>query len=197
MESDLDAQHELGSINQHIRQRRQELGLSLRELARRTELTASFLSQVERGQANTSLDSLHRIAEALGVPMMYFLANGSEAMSASRKYSPIVRAHARRTLSLPDARIAYELLTPDLSHKMELVCGRLAPGADNIARPLRESTEECIYVLSGALTVGLADEEYILYPGDAIYFEGAALRTLANTAREDAVWLSVFTPPAF
>ena len=40
-------------VGQRIKERRQLLGISLRELANRTELSAAFLSQVERGQANT------------------------------------------------------------------------------------------------------------------------------------------------
>ena len=60
-------------VGERIRQRRKELGYSLRELGSRTNLTASFLSQVENSRSSPSLASLQRIATALGVPMFAFL----------------------------------------------------------------------------------------------------------------------------
>jgi uncharacterized cupin superfamily protein len=94
--------------------------------------------------------------------------------------------------------VEYELLTPDLSRKMEVICGRVKPGSGNAVRHLREPTEEWVYVLSGALLVRLQAAEFVLDPGDSIYFEGAQLRALecASTS-EDVVWISVFTPAVF
>ena len=192
---------------------RTERGLSLREVARRTELTASFLSQVEHGISNVSLDSLQRIAEALEVPLMYFLEEKSadienlsahiepepcEDVNRTTAYSPIVRAGCRPRLILPPSGVEYQLLVPDLSQKMEAVIGRLSPGTGNVARRLREETEEFIYVLSGELLIGLGDEEYILKPGDSINFSGEKLTKLACASIDrDTSWISVITPPVF
>lgn len=178
------------SIGHRIKERRQEVGLTLRELGKRAGVSASFLSQVERGKVNTSLRTLRRIAEALDVSVLHFL-------SETRQHSPVVRASARPRLTVPQAGVTYELMVPSLSRKMEVFQGRVAPGTGNFARPLREPTEECIVVLSGALLVGLESGEYVLYPGDSIYFEGVSLRKLACASDEEAVWISVITPPVF
>ncbi len=192
------------SMGNRIKERRAEIGLSLRELADKTDLTASFISQVERNQTKPSIDSLRRIAEALGVSILFFLADHAQPRripakrGPSLKYSPIVRANARSKLILPVSGVTYELLVPDLARQMEAFCGRLSPHMGNVARRLRAPTEEFIYVLSGGLRVGLNDEEHILCPGDSIYFEGAALQKLeCASSDEDAVWISVITPPVF
>jgi quercetin dioxygenase-like cupin family protein/DNA-binding XRE family transcriptional regulator len=192
------------SLGHRIQARRKSAGLSLRDLAAKTALTASFISQVERGQTNPSIDSLRRIAEALQVSILYFLSDHQQPhqkslvrKNSALKYTPVVRAHARPQLTLPVSGVTYALLTPDLAHKMEAICGRLAPGAGNVARRLREPTEEFIYVLAGALCVGLDSGEHILRPGDSIYFAGATLHKLACASKEDAVWISVITPPVF
>ena len=92
--------------------------------------------------------------------------------------------------------MSYELLTNDLNRKMEAIFERLQPGAFKLARPLREPTEEFIYMLSGSLSVGLDTGEHTLNPGDSIYFEGRSLRKLACASKsEDAVWIAVITPP--
>jgi transcriptional regulator with XRE-family HTH domain len=178
------------SIGKRLKKRRLELGFSLRELAKRTQLTASFLSQAEREVTNPSLNSLRRVAEALNVPMLYFLAENTPK-------SPVVRKQDRPQLDLDESNVAYELLTPDLSGEFEVICGALKPGVDNIVRPLGVDTQEFIMVLQGSLLVGLADADYILETGDTIYFDGKVLRKLICASDQETRWISVITPPVF
>ena len=65
-------------VGQKLKLRRDELNLSLRALACLTGLSAAFLSQIERGESNPSLQSLGRIASSLKVPLHYFLSTKSE-----------------------------------------------------------------------------------------------------------------------
>ncbi len=178
------------NIGRRIKSRRQDLGLSLREAARRIEVTASFLSQLERGQSDTSIGVLRRIAAVLGVPMMHFLAE-------DHPQAPVVRAGERQVIDLPDVRVKYELLVPDLARKMEAVMCRLEPGTGNVGRALREPSEELIVVLAGALRIELGPQAYLLAVGDSIYFNGSDLRVLACASEQEAVWISVITPPVF
>lgn len=185
-------------IGKRIRRRRKEIGLSLREVARRADITASFLSQVERNQSNVSIDSLRRIAEALSVPVLYFLSEHSTPADTRAKQAVVVRSGYRPRLDFPSNKVFYELLTPDLNRQMEAIRGRLAPGSGNVARRLSAPTEEFIYVLTGALLIGVGDEEHILHPGDSIYFEGVQLKRLeCASEHEDVIWLSIITPPVF
>jgi transcriptional regulator with XRE-family HTH domain len=205
------------TIGLRIKQKRLHEDLSIRELARRTNLTASFISQVENEKANVSLESLRRISDALGVQMLYFLSDlgplpevvfeeqhslpvekqASEYQLFDRT-SPIIKNKMRPKLFLPDSGITYELLTSRLDHKMEAFMGQLAPGTGNVAGRLSISTEEFIYCLAGVLKVGIQDQIYILEAGDAIYFDGDSLTCLASGSETEVThWLSVITPPAF
>jgi transcriptional regulator with XRE-family HTH domain len=174
-------------IGPRIRLRRQKVGLSLRELARRTGLTASFLSLVEREKTSMSIGSLRRIAEALDVPILHFLEDGHDDAAANGLvYSPVVRGDQRRKLVLPDSNVTYELLVPDLGRTMEAFLGRMEEGTDNVARRLR-----------GPVIVGLNGTEYQLRAGDSIYFEGDTLTRLGSGPDEEVIWLSVISPPVF
>ncbi len=187
-------------IGNRIRLKRLGSGLSLRALAERAGLTASFLSQLERGRVNVSLNSLRRIAEGLGVPLLHFLEDSQRRAPSPTdqlQYSPVVRATQRRTLTLPDSHVTYEMLVPDLSGRMEAFLGRVGPGTGNVARRLREPTEEFIQVLSGSLKIGLVAGDYLLNPGDSIYIEGGALVELACASADEVTWISVITPPVF
>jgi anti-sigma regulatory factor (Ser/Thr protein kinase)/DNA-binding XRE family transcriptional regulator len=53
-------------------------GMSLRQLAKRVDVSASFLSQVEQGKCQPSLETLTRIAAALEVKTEYFLRDGEK-----------------------------------------------------------------------------------------------------------------------
>ena len=194
-------------IGQRIKKRRLELDITARELARRTELSASFISQLERGKSKVSLESLRLIAEQLDVSILTFLSEETPAVAPAPSpklgimpagYDPVVRSNKRPQLTFPDSGVSYELLTRDLSRSMAGLLGRFSHGAGNIARRLRMPTEELIFVLSGSLTVGLKSAEHTLHAGDTIYFDGGELiQIVCASEDEDAVWLSVITPPAF
>ena len=204
---------EQDEIGQRIKNRRKELGFSIRELARRTGLSASFISQVENKKTKVSLDSLRLIAEQLDISIHHFFSDpiqdrsyssaaavfdSSPETAADLQYSPVVRAGNRPRLYFPDLGVNYELLGKDLTRAMEPIVGRLSPGSGNIARRLRKPTEEFIFVLVGKLLVGLKEEEHLLNPGDSIYFEGNDLTKLACASDDtEVVWLSVITPPVF
>ena len=199
-----DTRLDLGSpavIGGRIHRRRKELKLSLRDLAEQTQLTASFLSQLERGHCNASIDSIRKICSALGVTLFSFLSEEAAALPGGRSdikpYSPLVRAQERAKITFPDIQVTYELLTSNVSWKMEGFFARLEPGKGNIARQLREPTEELIFLISGELTVELEDGSYTLYPHDSLYFEGMKLRKLTNNSDREALWISVITPPVF
>ena len=55
------------NIGNRVRGLREEQGLSLRELARRADMTATGVSLVEQGQTNPSSDTLMKLARGLGV----------------------------------------------------------------------------------------------------------------------------------
>jgi len=176
-------------IGERIRTRRAELGLTLRDLAGQVDLTASFLSLVERDQADPSIKSLRKVAEALGVPMLHFLTEADP--------DPVVRRDGRKVLMLPNSPVTYELLTPDLNRKLEMFVARVLPSHENIAQPLPFPSEECILVLEGSLSVQLGEVEYHLEAGDSIYFEGPDLSGLCASGDQPAVFVSALTPAIF
>jgi len=54
-------------LGERIRELRKIAGLTQEELGEKAELNYKFIGQLERGQVNVSLDSIVRIADALGV----------------------------------------------------------------------------------------------------------------------------------
>lgn len=61
-------------VGRQISHLRQERRMALKELSRRTDLSQSLLSQIERAEASASLSDLFRIARALGVTLSELVA---------------------------------------------------------------------------------------------------------------------------
>jgi len=176
-------------LGQKIRERRKQMGMSLRTLASEVGVTASFLSQIERSMASPSIDSLRAISKALGVPVFHFLIEPDD-------HNPVIRRNERRKLVLPQQDIVYQCLTP-VNRKMEVVLAQLDPNDGDIPLVHHEHTEECLYVLEGELEVVLADETYVLGAGDTIYFEGPMLQRLRARGDRTVKYLAIVTPPIF
>ena len=61
--------HEPSHIGPRLRAQREQLGVSLRELARRIGVSASLISQIERDKVNPSVSTLYSLVQELGLGM--------------------------------------------------------------------------------------------------------------------------------
>lgn len=93
---------ELGDIGMRLRSERERFGISQREVARRIGLSASLISQIEKGQSKPSVGTLYAIVTELGCPLdRVFLGAQQDERGP--------HGDARRPMGSPGAR------TPDAS----------------------------------------------------------------------------------
>jgi len=81
-------------VGAQVRRRRRDRGLTLAGVAELTKLNIGYLSQVENDKASPSLETLAALAEALDVPIAWFLLDQSVAPR-------VVRASERPKRALP------------------------------------------------------------------------------------------------
>jgi transcriptional regulator with XRE-family HTH domain len=175
-------------LGRRIRALRTERGLTLTGLAARVGITRSFLSSVERGVAYPSILVLRSIAAALEVPVfLLFTAPESNGI--------VVRKEARKVIRPPGAALSYELLSPDIRRKMEMIIVRLKPGVDGSA--MAHDGEECALVLKGRVVITVGDVDYELNQGDSIYYDSGLPHKARALGDEHAEIVSAITPPNF
>ena len=95
-------------LGRAVRRRREELGLSLRDVADETSVSASTLSRIENGTGKPDADNIARLTAWLDVPMERILSgrHPQEEESKAVIYYPqeptpeIVEAHLRADKSL-------------------------------------------------------------------------------------------------
>jgi transcriptional regulator with XRE-family HTH domain len=177
-------------IGKRIREKRLQAGMSLKELAEKSNLTSGFLSQIERELAEPSITSLRKIADVFGMAVFYFLLDDDRT-------SPVVRKNEKKILKLNKSQLTYELLCPDVERQMEVYIGRLKPGG-NTGKHLRSHEgEEAVHVLEGSMTMVLGEDVYRLEPGDTIYYFSNIPHRIINEGKNELVFISSMTPLRF
>jgi transcriptional regulator with XRE-family HTH domain len=149
-------------IGAAIRDRRKRLGLTLQHVARRSGLSAPFLSQVERNQAYPSLLSLEAVARALEVDIGYFT-------SVPTPRQVVCRASDQDRIEI-ESPVVYERLSGrHAERKMEALRLTIPPG---LAAPTtRREGEGFWYVLAGRMQVRMGRKTFVLEAGDSAHFD--------------------------
>ncbi len=180
---------DLGMTIRRLRESRQ---LSLKEVAARSGLTQSFLSQVERNLTSPSVASLRKVAQALGVPLAALF------QGPTTPEDHVVRRSERRQLVHPRRQWRDYLLTPNLTGKLQVILSVIEPGYGSGDEPYaHDSDEECVVILRGRLEFWVGSDWYLLEEGDSIVFESRIPHRNRNPGPDQAEVLWITTPPSY
>lgn len=193
-------------VGEQLRALRRQHGLTLQQLAARTDLSRTFISQIESGTANPSIGTLKKIADAFGVPMGALFTDGPADPSANgyaadqngptRNDVRVVRKDRRKTLMWPGRPWKASLLTPDLQRKLEVILNELEPG-DTVDEAYTHEGEEFGFVLEGMYEVTVGDQVYVLEEGDSISYPSHLPHKMRVVGDRPTRTIWVITPPSF
>lgn len=186
-------------IGERLRERRTQHGLAMRQLAELAGVSASLISDVERGRVEPSISVLKRLAGALDTTLMYFFSETTPDDEL------VVRAGERRTLGgrewsknlTNSGGVHFELASPEGTEMIEAVYGRYEVGASMGDEPVTHEGEEWGMVLTGRLKVWVGSETYLLNAGDSIAFPSTVPHRMANAADEVTEYIWIDTPKTF
>lgn len=192
------------SIGVQLMSLRKQCRYSIRALARRASVSASLISDVERGNVEPSISTLKRLADALGVTLKYFFSDPSESTGR------VVRASERAVIldgagvppsgirsAMHTSGVRFELASADAAEKIEAIFARYDVGATMGDEPVTHEGEEWGMVLRGRLKVWVGDEIHFLDPGDSIWFPSTIPHRMENAADEPTEYIWVDTPKSF
>ena len=186
------ASSDLKLIGEQLHSARLDLNLSVQALADASGISAGMISQIERGLANPSINTISKLASALHLQLGIFFEPRPQA-----DQEIVVRKQQRRRIGIPDPNFVYELLVPDLSRTLEFVWVESAPGSSTENSPFQHEGEECGLVLQGTLEVHLGDDVFILEAGDSIIFDSRRPHWYRNIGTERVLSVWAITPPTF
>ena len=175
-------------IGSKIKKLRTQKGLTLEELASRSELTKGFLSQLERGLTSPSVDSLDDILEALGTNLSEFFQEDRDEQYLFRDADFFVDVREGCTV--------HWIVPNTQKNKMEPILLELPSGGESFeVQP--HSGEEFGYVLDGSVLLVCDGKRAVLRKGETFYLHGSTFHKLRNERKSTARVLWVSTPPLF
>ena len=203
-----------GHVGPRIRERRLSRGLSLRQLARDIDVSASFISQLETVKVQPSVSTLFAICAALEI-VPNDLFDGDAAPSTTPSGSAVdvrtpiadpgptsifrataspLHPHERKVIQL-DSGVTWESLAPTRSGKTEFMLVRYEVGGSSTSqeRLVRHVGTEYGYVLQGTLEITIGFDTYVLHAGDSLSFDSSRPHRLANIGDDvvEAIWFNL------
>jgi XRE family transcriptional regulator, regulator of sulfur utilization len=176
------------AVGARVRALREAMGLSLRDLAQRSGVSAPMLSQVERGETSPTLAVAARIAAGLELTLSQLLR-----LDENRHVVVIRRGEGRKRRR---AGHRVEELTPPLpGQRADVSLHRLDPGAVTGGPgdpPLHEpGSRETAVVTCGTATLVIDGERHELRAGDSVTFDADLAHHFENNSDDPAELLAV------
>jgi transcriptional regulator with XRE-family HTH domain len=201
---------EYREIGGRLRTARTARHLSLRALAERLGVSPSLISQVERGLAKPSVNTLYAMARELDVSLdelLFIDARTARPAAADARrtrppapaadlgprppHDPVQRAADRKTIRLASGVIWERLTTESIPNVDFLYVTYEVGGASSPVHEFqRHGGQEWGYILAGTLRITVGFDEFVLGPGDAIALDSTTPHRLANNGAVPvhAVW---------
>jgi len=158
-------------IGSTMRDLRQKLGLTIAEVSEQTGISRGMLSKIENAQTATSLETLAKLANALGISLSAFFRNydvpgGGAQLVKQGAGMEVVRRGTKRghTYHL----LAYDQGPTKLFEPFLITMN----DASEVFPTFEHPGIEFIYMLEGRIEYRHGQSTYLLEPGDALTFRG-------------------------
>jgi len=175
-------------LGRRIKRVREARHLTLKAIENAAGISATHVSEIERGKTSPTLGALLRIARALGKSPAYFFEE-EELGDVSR-----VSAEDRVRRSLPGGAGTVEGLTTAIpGGRLQCACIVLAPGGRHRGAPHCHDGDEAAVVLGGEVAFTVDGDSHRLGPGDSIHFSSGAPHGYINASLSEPATLILVT----
>ncbi|MDD3642312.1 MAG: XRE family transcriptional regulator [Candidatus Krumholzibacteria bacterium] len=166
-------------IGRRIKKVREQQHLTLKNVEAKAGISATHISEIERGKTSPTIGALVRIAEALGRDPAYFIED-DELSDVS-----FVALEDRRMRSLEEAAGEAAILTESIpSGKISAQLITLAPNPEGKLAVHAHDADEAALVLKGSVRFSVEGTEHLLEEGDSIYYVARQEHGYANASAE-------------
>ena len=157
-------------VAERIRELRQSHGLTLRDVAERTGLSAALISQIENSIVSPPIATLLKIAQALEVKIGFFF----EETTNNRPGYVVTRRDERHSVYRQGSEYGYSyfLLAHGIKEKnMEPFFVSFCKTDYAEDEFFRHDGEEFVFLIKGKVEYQIGDNKITLLQGDSMYFD--------------------------
>jgi transcriptional regulator with XRE-family HTH domain len=159
------------AVGAAIKEQRQRHGLTIAQMSEQTGISRGMLSKIENGQTSAGMDTLGRIARALGVSMSMLFSKYDVSTSSAQ--------HIKKGMGMEVVRRGtksghtYHLLAYDQGPIKLFEPFLITMNDDSEQYPtFQHPGTELLYMLEGLIEYRCGAATYVLEPGDSLTFQG-------------------------
>lgn len=173
---------EITELGARIKRIRKARGMTLKDIEARSHVSATHISEIERGKTSPTIGALSRIASALGKDTSFFLETENLEDVSHIKYEERDKAEFKSTEGY------YQRLSHGIpGGRLQVYRMHLDPGGHlEYSHPAKEG-EATLVIEQGKVEFSVEDEQYALAKGDSMHFTEIFAPSIQNgSAREPA-----------
>ncbi|MDP9927903.1 helix-turn-helix domain-containing protein [Variovorax paradoxus] len=180
-------------LGERLRDARRSKAITLEVLSAKTDLSAGFLSRLERGETSASISNLIVISESLGIALRDFF---EDAQERPRPDYVLTRAKDRSCEApLSAGGYTYGLTSGDLEGEQVSAFELVYPAGETMhPEVLTHRGEEVLYLLEGTMEFRIGSDTMVLEPGDCVHFACDQPHTGENIGHGEARLLMIVSP---
>jgi len=178
-------------IGRRLREVRERLTLSQRQLARQSGVANATISQIEASKLNPTVSMLKRILDGIPISLGEFFGDEFEVRDK-------VFFRAADLTEIADGGVSFRQVGASIgSRAIQLIQECYQPGSGTGKHTITHEGEECGIIISGRLEVTVGEETAVLSKGDAYYFKSSSPHRFRNKWHEPCELITACTPPTF
>jgi len=182
---EVDSRYSKRFMSRRWKEAREEAGLTLEEVSSGTKISLSYLSKIENGVANPSMEILESLADFYHKNILHFFMSATETKH--------ILPEMREEVPIQTKGVAIESLVGLKNHIMQPMYYRVKPGC-GILNPHTHEGEEFLFVVRGTIEMVLnSNETHRIEPNSSIYFRSREAHSWKNVSADTAeiIWVHV------
>jgi len=181
-------------IGNTLRAVRRQRRLTLQELAERSGVSKSMLSQIERGLVNPTLSVLWHLTSALGIEIGDLLSNAS--ISQRQGITEHLKAYSTPTMASADGLCSLRILSPSRTIlPLEWYELTFQPGGVLASKGYESGTFLHLSALTGELRLEVGERRLLIEQGDTLRFAGDQDHRVCNYSQRMVTALLITALP--
>jgi len=175
-------------LGEKLKAVRLEKKMTLDDVAKKSSLTKSFISQIELNKTSPSITSLIKVASALEIRLTDLFREETlpgDILVSRGKRASYYNSKTQLTIELLSTRFTNQKMGPTYFY------------GDPGGKPETATRlgQEFVYVIKGKVKLILDQKEYIAEEGDSLYFDSSIPHSWENPGKETVEGIWVCSPP--
>lgn len=176
-------------IGAKIRNARKKANMSIKTLAKLSDMSPVSIQKVETNRMVPTITSLLKISRALGKKVSFFIEEEDRVSHVA-----LVKKGRRKKFYSERSKCLHEYIAGELDNAV-LGGGVFSaqPGGESGKKPSSHPGEEIIFCLKGEIEVQIAEDKHRLRAGDVLHFKSDVSHRWRNCGKSNSQILWIYT----